>query len=393
MTEAEPSPLIYIIAGEPSGDVLGAALMRALTIRYDDKVRFAGIGGEGMVAQGLTSLFPMSDLSIMGLAEVVPSIPKVLRRLGQTLRDIETTRPAVVVTIDSWGFCGRLHQRLKIACPVIPRVHYVAPMVWAWKAKRAKQLAQVLDGLMTLLPFEPPYFTAEGLRTEYVGHSILEAGAGAGDGLDFRHRHGISPSEEILVVLPGSRVTETSRLLPVFRETVAHLRGTHPHLRVVIPTVDGVAVQVRRAVESWPVPVLVITGSDEKYAAFNAARAAIAASGTVTLELALARVPMAVAYKVSRLSAFVATRFLGLKFKFVSLLNILADRLIVPEFLQDACDAAHLVPALEALLRDSPEREAQLAGLGEAAHLLGENALAPSLRAADFVRSFVSREA
>ena len=355
---AHNPPLIDLIAGEPSGDMLGASLMSGLSARLNGRVRFAGIGGEAMRAQGFSSLFPMSDLSVMGLAEVLPRIPHILRRANQTLDDIKTQAPLAVITIDSWGFCGRIQKRLKAELPQIHRLHYVAPMVWAWKSGRTKTLAKVLDMLMTLLPFEPPWFEKEGLKTVCVGHSVIESGAGQGDAAAFRLRHGIGADSPILTVLPGSRTTETARLLPVFERVALQLATQIPQLNVVIPTVEGVADQVHRAV---------------------------AASGTVTLELAMARLPMVVAYRVSPLSAFIATRFLGLRVKFASLLNILSDRMVVPEFLQKDCQPDKIAASLLPLFSDSQARRDQLSGLVRTVELLGGDQSRPSLRAADAV--------
>ena len=382
---AHNPPLIYLIAGEPSGDMLGASLMSGLSARLNGRVRFAGIGGEAMRAQGFSSLFPMSDLSVMGLAEVLPRIPHILRRANQTLDDIKTQAPLAVITIDSWGFCGRIQKRLKAELPQIHRLHYVAPMVWAWKSGRTKTLAKVLDMLMTLLPFEPPWFEKEGLKTVCVGHSVIESGAGQGDAAAFRLRHGIGADSPILTVLPGSRTTETARLLPVFERVALQLATQIPQLNVVIPTVEGVADQVHRAVAHWPLPVTVTLGRQDKYDGFAAAQAALAASGTVTLELAMARLPMVVAYRVSPLSAFIATRFLGLRVKFASLLNILSDRMVVPEFLQKDCQPDKIAASLLPLFSDSQARRDQLSGLVRTVELLGGDQSRPSLRAADAV--------
>ena len=381
------SPLIYLIAGEPSGDMLGASLMAGLSERMGGAVRFAGIGGESMRAKGLSSLFPMSDLSIMGLAEVLPRIPKILRRVDQTLDHIRSVSPVAVITIDSWGFCGRIQNQLKAKNPAIKRIHYVAPMVWIWKSGRTKSLAKVLDMLMTLLPFEPAWFEKEGLKSICVGHSVLESGAGQGDGPGFRIRHGIAADAPILTVLPGSRHNETARLLPVFEKTVRHLAKTIPNLNVVIPTVEGVASQVHKAVEHWPIPVTVTMGAQDKYDGFAASRAALAASGTVTLELALAQVPMVVAYKVSPVSAFIAIKFLGLRLRYVSLLNILSDAVVVPEFLQHQCRPEVMARTLEPLFEDGEIRQAQIASLSHVVDLLGGTAIRPSLRSADAVLS------
>ena len=382
--------LIYIIAGEPSGDLLGGRLMAGLKAARSG-LRFAGIGGEAMRAEGLDSLFPMAELSVMGLVEVLPRIPRILRRVEETVADIAARRPDAVVTIDSWGFTGRVQKRLQRDLPDVPRIHYVAPMVWAWKPGRTKTLAAVLDLLMTLLPFEPPWFEKDGLSTVHVGHSVVESGAERGDGPAFRRRHGIAAGAPVLVALPGSRHSETSRLLPVFAAAVARLAPRHPGLTVVAPTVETVAAEVRAAVASWPVRSVVVEGRAAKYDAFAAGDVALAASGTVALELALAGLPTVVAYKVSPLSAFVATRFLGLKLKYATLVNMVMDAPVMPELLQDACRPERLADAVAALL-DRPEAAAaQRQAAAEAMRRLGYGGPSPSARAARAVLDLIAR--
>lgn len=381
-------PLIYIIAGEPSGDLLGGRLMAALKERGD--ARFAGIGGEAMRAQGLHSLFPMAELSVMGLVEVLPRIPRILKRLGQTMADIGARRPDAIVTIDSWGFTGRVQKRAQAMFPDIPRIHYVAPMVWAWKPNRTKKLAAVLDMLMTLLPFEPAWFEKDGLRSVHVGHPVVEGGADKGDGAGFRARHAIPPEAPLLVALPGSRHSETARLLPVFEAALERLERSHPGLRVVVPTVETVAAEVRAAVAGWPLPVLVVEGR-EKFDAFAAGTAGLAASGTVALELALAGLPTVITYRVSPVSAFVATRFLGLgkSLRWVTLVNILMDAEVMPELLQAACTPERVAAEVARLLDQPAARDAMRAAMAEAVARLGQGGDSPSARAADAVLGFI----
>jgi len=387
----EPS-LIYLIAGEPSGDLLGARLMAALKQQTGGAVRFAGIGGEEMRAEGLESLFPMAELSVMGLVEVLPRLPQILRRIRETLSDIETKSPSAVVTIDSWGFCGRIHKGLKERKSRVPRIHYVAPMVWAWKKGRTKTLAQVLDLLLTLFPNEPAWFEKEGLRSVHVGHSVIEGGAGQGDGAAFRARHGLAFDQRVLCLLPGSRRSETSRLLPVFGATLDQLAVRYPDLVVAVPTVETVADEVAAAAAGWKLPALVLRGAAERFDAFAASSAALAASGTVALELAMAGVPAVIAYRVSPLSAFVATRFLGLDLKFVSLVNILAERSVMPELLQDDCRPERLAAALGDLLDDPHAVAAQRVGAAEALTRLGLGETSPSARAAATILTFIGEK-
>ena len=224
-------PLLYLIAGEPSGDLLGGSLMAALKHRTGGQVRFAGVGGPKMIEQGLEPLFPMTELAVFGLAEILPRLRRLMRRGEETVADIARLRPAALVTIDSPGFTLRVAQRV---VPLgVPRVHYVAPSVWAWKPERAAKIAKYLTHLLALLPFEPPYFEKEGLPCTFVGHSAIEGPAGRGDGAAFRARHGLAPNRRVIVMLPGSRTGEIDRLLPVFLETLRRLqRGREPFTEI-----------------------------------------------------------------------------------------------------------------------------------------------------------------
>lgn len=385
------TPLLYIIAGEPSGDLLGGRLMAALREETAGRVAFAGIGGESMREQGLPSLFPMEELSVMGLAEVVPRIPCILRRLRETVADIQARRPAAVITIDSWGFTGRVAGRLKAAGSRIPRIHYVAPMVWAWREGRVRHLADRLDLLMTLLPNEPSYFEAAGLRSIHVGHPVIESGAEHGDGEAFRARHGIPTETPLVCVLPGSRRSETSRLLAPMAGALNLLASRFPGLQAVVPTVETVAGTVSAAATGWALPTVVVRGAAEKFDAFAAADAALAASGTVALELALAGLPAVITYKVSPLTAAIGRRLL--KVRHVNLVNILLDRTVVPELLQECCNPADLADAVGRLLSDEAARNSQRQGLAEALQRLGYGGPSPSRRAARAVLGLIGREA
>jgi lipid-A-disaccharide synthase len=356
--------------------------MAALKQRTGGQVRFAGVGGARMAVEGLTSLFPIAELSIMGLLEVLPRVPRLLGRIRQTAQHALALSPDVMVTIDSPGFNFRLGRRLHNRRG-FPLIHYVAPSVWAWRPERAKAIAGFLDHLMVLLPFEPPWFEREGLPCTFVGHSIVESGADRGDGLRFRAAAGIVPEAPVLCVLPGSRRGEARRLLPVFGEAVARLAATHPGLCVAVPTVDTVADQVRTAASQWPVTVVTTFGDRDKYDAFAASTAALAASGTVALELAMAGVPAVVAYKVNRLSGWMARRLLTVRY--VNLVNIILDRPVVPELLQDQCTPDRLTAAVGRLLNDPAAAVAQRSAGTQAARHLGLGGVAPSLQAADVV--------
>ena len=379
-------PTIFLVAGEPSGDALGARLMSALKEARGDAVRFAGIGGAGMAAEGLDSLFPMGELSLMGLAEVLPHVPRLLRRIDETVSAIRAQRPDAVVTIDSPGFSFRVARRL--AGSGIPLIHYVAPSVWAWRPGRARKIAGFLDHLLALLPFEPPYFWAEGLACTFVGHPVLESGAGDGDGPAFRRRHGIGDDVPLLCLLPGSRQGEVSRLLPVFAETVALVAKSRLDVEVVLPSVEGLAAAVSSATAMWPVRVRVVTGDAEKFDAFAAADVALAASGTVALELAMAKTPAVIAYRMHPLTGWLARRLV--RVRYVSLVNLVLDRPVMPELLLGECRADRLAKAVTSLLDDPQARAAQASGAAEALAVLGLDGAAPSRRAADVVLDVIA---
>ncbi|MDE1930615.1 MAG: lipid-A-disaccharide synthase [Alphaproteobacteria bacterium] len=381
-------PLVYLIAGEPSGDALGANLMRALRRRTDGAVRFAGIGGEQMAAEGLTSLFALDDLAVMGVAEVLPRARTILRRVTQAVADIRTRQPAAVVTIDSSGFNWRVAQRLRRAGDTVPLIHYVAPMVWAWRGGRARRMARWYDHLMALLPFEPPYFTKVGLSCAYVGHPVVELGADKGDGAGFRRRHGIAPSARVVAILPGSRGGEVGRLLSVLRETVALLARKLPDLVVVVPATTNVLGRVRAAVNGWTTKTIVV-GNTEKYDAFAASDAALAASGTVALELAVAGVPTVVTYRVNPLTHALLRRVV--KVRYVNLVNLILDRQAVPELLQSAATPEKLAAAVLRLVEDKAARAAQISAGQEALRALGYGQVSPGLRAADEVLARLRR--
>jgi lipid-A-disaccharide synthase len=377
----DPAPFLSIIAGEPSGDVLGAALIAALRERTSGRLQVAGIGGEEMAAQGVRSLVPLSDLAVAGIAEVLPRAPLILRRVRETVAAIRTARPDAVVTIDSSGFSWRVAHGLRRKGETLPLIHYVAPMVWAWRAGRARRMARWYDHLLTLLPFEPPYFERVGLAASYVGHPVLESGADRGDAARFRAAHGIAANDLVLTVLPGSRGGEVRPLLPVFGETLRRLEASVGPFRVAVPTVANVADRVAAGVRDWPGQPLVLRGLESKYDAFAASRAALAASGTVALELALAGLPMAVAYRLNPLTEMLLDRVV--KVRQVNLVNLLIGRAVVPEHLRSACAPAPLAASLAALIGDERVRSAHLQGYDEAVRRLRAEGLSPSRAAAD----------
>jgi lipid-A-disaccharide synthase len=338
-------PLIYLLAGEHSGDVLGARLMAALRAARPD-LDFAGIGGPRMAALGFSSLFPMHELAVMGLVEIVPRLWRLRRRMAETVADIAARRPAIVVTIDSPGFALRLLRR--IAPLGVTRVHYVAPQVWAWRESRVRHFPGLWDRLLCLLPFEPDYFARFGLDARFVGHPVLESGADQGNGARFRAAHGIAADAPLVILMPGSRPSEAGRLLPVYGQTVALLAARFPNLVPVVPAAGAVAQAVARAAADWPIKPLVVSEIAGKHDAFAAASAALTKSGTSTLELALAGAPMAVTYRVNALTAMIARRLI--RVPHVAMVNLLAGREVVPELLQENCSPERLAATVAGLI-------------------------------------------
>ena len=382
---SQASPLIFLIAGEPSGDLLGARLMAAVRAETGGAIRFAGIGGERMIAEGLDSLVPIDELAVMGFFEIVPHAFRIMRHIRQTIAAVRALRPAAVVSIDSPNFSLEVSKRLHSLG--VPLIHYVAPTVWAWKPWRAAKIARFVDHLLTLLPFEAPYFEKHGLATTFVGHPAVEMRDHAADPAAFRARHGIAAGAPVICVLPGSRRGEVRRLAPIFGATLGRLAQRFPDLRALLPTVSTVASEVSAAAHAWPVPTTVLAEPAETAAAFAASDVALAASGTVAVELAVARVACVIAYRMSPMTAFVGRRIV--KSPYASLPNILLGKEVQPELLQENCTPDKLAAALSALLDDSTARAAQVKTLGEAVVMLTPGGMSPSRRAARTVLSLI----
>jgi lipid-A-disaccharide synthase len=386
--DSQAAPFIFIVAGEPSGDALGGALIAALRERTGGRLRIAGIGGEFMAEQGLASLVPLADLAVAGVAEVLPRAPVILRHVRETVQAIEEMRPDAVVTIDSSGFSWRIAHRLRRHGEKLPLIHYVAPMVWAWRAGRARRMARWYDHLLTLLPFEPPYFERVSLSCSYVGHPVLESGAEGGDAARFRAAHGVPGEELVLTVLPGSRGGEVSRLLPIFGAALRRLEARLGPFRVAVPTVETVAERVTAGVSDWPGRPIVLRGAAAKYDAFAASRAALAASGTVALELALAGVPMVVAYRLNPLTEALLDRLLHVRR--YSLVNLLLDHPVVPELVRGECNPERIAAELDTLIRDERVRSAHREGYDQAMRRLAAAGASPSRNAADKVLAIIA---
>lgn len=383
------APVFFVIAGEASGDLLGAGLLSALKRHYPE-ARFVGIGGQHMQKEGLESIFPMHELSVMGVFEVIPRLWRILSRLRQTVDHIVKLKPAALITIDSPDFSFRVASRVKEKTKAIPCIHYVAPSVWAWRPERALKISRYLDHLLALLPFEPPYFTRYGLPTTFVGHSIVEHIGHRGDEMRFRAQHGLRADQPVFCMLPGSRMSELSRLLKKFLETAdIVLRNRHQAV-IVIPTLPHLRGCIEKFFVGAGINPIIVTTHEEKLDAFAASRAAIAASGTVTLELALTDTPHIIAYKLNTLSAWVAKRLI--KTPYVNLINILLGRKVVPELLLDECEPGPMSQALLRLLDDKDARSEQMMEFRRALLMLGMgDPETPSEKAAAAVASVIEK--
>ena len=372
---------IFFIAGEVSADNIGGRIMGVLRRRIDGPLRFAGIGGEAMAREGLRSLFPMDEFSLVGLTEVVPHIPRIFRRMGQVAAEIRRTRPDLVLCIDTSGFSRGVARRLSGSG--IPIVQYKAPQAWAYWPWRAWKMARYFDCVLAILPFEPDFFAPYRVDCRFIGHPALESGAGKGDGPGFRKSHGIPFEAPVLCLLPGSRSSEIRWSLPDFGGTLAILKDNMPDLRIVVPTVSTVAAAVAEAAQGWPLPSVVVEDDEARFDAFAASDAALAVTGTVTVELALAQVPMIGCYRVSPLTAWIARRIV--RVDYLTIVNLVLDRQAVPELLQQSCRPDALAAACSKLLLDASAREAQRTSFADALAQLGTGGPPPRERAADIM--------
>ena len=360
---------LFLIAGEPSGDRLGAALMSGLKSLVPD-VEFAGVGGPLMQAMGMTSLFPMDELSVMGIAEVLPKYLHLKRRIAEAAAAALALDPAALITIDSPDFCLRVAAIAKQAKPTLRTIHYVAPSVWAWRPGRAAKMARVIDHVLALLPFEPPYMTAAGMTCDFVGHPVVAEIPVP----SLRPTFGDSP---LILALPGSRRSEVARLAPVFGQTMSAVALRYPKLRVALPTLDHIAPMVADLTKDWPIAPHIITDTREKRSALATANAALAASGTVSLELAAHGCPMVIAYDMHPATLWLMRRMA--KIDTVTLVNLVSETRVVPEYIGENCRAALIAPSLLSLLDDpSSQTDAMTLTMDR----LGRGGEDPGLRAA-----------
>jgi lipid-A-disaccharide synthase len=372
---------IFLVATEESGDRLGASLMKVLRQRLGDAIQFDGVGGRAMAQEGLVSLFPIEELSIVGFANVVRELPKIWRLIKRTVDEVLHVSPEFLIIIDSPDFTHRVARRVRARDPSIPIIDYVAPTVWAWRPGRARAMRPYVDHVLALLPFEPEaYRRLQGPPCSFVGHPLTEQLASLRPSAEEQTRREAEPP--VLLVLPGSRRSEVSRHLDVFGEALSRVWDECIAFEPVLATMPHLQNTIREGVKSWKIEPRIVVGEVEKRAAFRVARAALAKSGTVTLELAFSRVPMVAAYRVGAAEAVILRR--AIKVKSVILANLAVGKNVVPEFLQENCTGDALARALRDILTDSPQRRQQVEAFASLDAIMSVGA-APSVRAADIV--------
>ena len=379
---------IYLIAGEASGDFLGAQLMKALKEKLPKPPRFFGVGGEKMQAEGLVSLFPYHELSMLGFLEVLPHALKIFARVDRTVEDILAKQPDVVVSIDVPGFNLRVARKLRKQGFQGKLIHYVAPTVWAYKPQRAKLCAELFDHMLVLLPFEPPYFERAGLPCTFVGHPVVSE-LPAGDGAAFRKKYELSDETTLISVLPGSRKGEIERHMPIFAGAITLLSQRFPNLAIGMAVPRHVLPLVAPYFENCPFRAIVTADPADKHNLFAASQGAIVKSGTVALEVAKAGVPMVIAYKVNPISAWMLRRII--QTRYVNLLNIIAEKEIFPELLQELCTPLSIADSLYRIMTDETLATTQKIESSRALSQLAAPASgSSSARAAEVVMSYLS---
>jgi lipid-A-disaccharide synthase len=379
-----PSPArrVFLIATEESGDRLGAGLMKVLRQRFGDAVQFEGVGGRAMAREGLSSLFPIEQLSIVGISAVLAQLPKILRLIRRTTDAVMSAAPDILVIIDSPDFTHRVARGVRARDPSIPIIDYVSPSVWAWRPGRARAMRRYVDHVLGLLPFEPAaYEKLRGPPCSYVGHPLIEQLASLRPNADEQARRDGEPP--VLLILPGSRRSEVRHHIGVFGLALRRLKAADLAFEAVVPTMPHLVDAVRAGIRRWPVEPRIVVGETDKRAAFRLARAALTKSGTVTLELALSGVPMAAAYRVDPIEAFIVRR--AIKVSSVILANLVLGEAVIPEFIQEDCTADNLARALRPLLSDTPERRRQVEAMAGIDRIMSTGNVPPSVRAADIV--------
>lgn len=375
---------LYLIAAEESGDALGAALAQALTERERGRLTLSGVGGRAMAAAGIASPFAIEDLSIVGLSAIPRRLPLILRRIRETADAVIAARPDALVIIDSPDFTHRVARRVRRLAPAIPILDYVSPSVWAWRPWRARSMRAYIDCVLAVLPFEPAaHLRLGGPPCIYVGHPMIERAAELRPNADeLRRRAGDPP---VVLLLPGSRGSELHRLLGIFGAAIARVAAHSGTMDVVLPAVPHLLARVRDGVTRWPIQPRIVSDPAEKWAAFRSARAALAASGTVTLELALAGVPTVAAYRLSLIEELVFRAARTPEISTAILANLVIGQNIVPEFLQRDCTAENLAQSLIPLLSDTPQRQRQEDAFQKLDAIMGIGTVSPSGKAATVV--------
>ena len=385
--EPQSLPLsLYIVATEESGDALGAALVRALKASHGGALTLNGVGGRAMAAAGINSPFAIDELSIMGIAAIPRRLPMIFRRIRQTAAAVVAARPDALVIIDSPDFTHRVARRVRRLAPKIPILDYVSPSIWAWRPGRARAMRAYVDQVLAILPFEPAlYIKLGGPPCRYVGHPLIERIAELRPNAEEALRRRADPP--VVLVLPGSRSSEIRHLLGTFGAAIEQVAARSGPMELVLPTVPHLAAQVREAVAGWKVAPRIVVDHAEKWAAFRRARAALAASGTVTLELALAGIPAVAAYRMSTVEAFIVLKLVRLlaRLPSVILANLVLGENVIPEFLQSDCTPERLAGSLLPLLSDTPQRQRQIAAFGRLDAIMAIGSEAPSAKAAAIV--------
>jgi lipid-A-disaccharide synthase len=386
-----PPLTVMLVAAEASGDDRGAGLARALTTRLGVGVRFVGVGGERMAEAGVESPFDISDISILGLLEGLLAYPRIVRRADETAAIAAREHPDVAILIDSWGFTLRVAQRLRRQNPRMPLIKYVGPQVWATRPGRARTLAAVVDHLLSIHAFDAPWFEAAGLPVTFVGNSALSVDFSRAKPARLRNAIGAGPADPILIVMPGSRPGEIQRVMPAFEDAVRLLKGRRPDLHVVVPAAPTVAAMVKARVAGWPHGAQVIEGDEGKLDAMKAATVALACSGTVTTELALAGVPMVVGYRLGPVTHAILQRLI--RTPYITLFNIAAQAFVAPELVQDQCTGPMLAHQVALRLDDAELRAKQVIAQYAALDRMGRGGPDPSEAAADAVLKIVAERA
>ena len=388
MSNMRPRLKFGIVVGEVSGDALGAKLIPALNARFSSYgLEFIGTAGPLLQKQGMSSFFPLADIAVMGIVPVIKRLPSLMKRIHETAERLIAAKIDCLIIIDSPDFTHRVARKVKAALPTIPIIDYVSPSVWAWRPGRAKDMRAYIDHVLALLPFEPvAHQTLGGPPCTYVGHPLIERKNLFDPSADEEARRSSEPP--ILLVLPGSRRSEITRLMPIFGETVARIKHIHGRdFDLILPAVDHLREEIETAAKSWAIKPRIIHGEAAKYHAFRKAYAALAASGTVTLELALAHVPMAVGYRVGAIEGQIR-HFVNVSS--VVLANLIIGENVVPERIQGACNAEQLSADLLPLLSNTEERRQQLRGFDRLDHLMAIEEGSPSIKAADVIARYIA---